>query len=513
MRRIALAALAAALLVPGSRERPRQRAPQRGARRRQRHARHPRPQRDGQRQDDQAAGPVPPGFIGVATQPPPGWTSKVQTSKLAKPVQTDDGPIDTQVSEVDWTAGAGAGIPAGQFANFPISVALPGRPGQTLTFKTVQTYSNGKVARWIGAPDSDQPAPTIDVTAKGGVLQDVAGGEAGPGPLPATATAGSKTATPVATRTVVEKQSANNTLAVIALIVGLLGLAAGATGLAVARRARGGERDRRLNELSGAAAADERSRPTRSADRPWCGSACRRCSRAHRPARPPRTACPLPDTSTTGCADRPTTAPQIALDDAGQRRPVAHHDIAVIQGVHQRGLIRSVPGRVVARPGQRRMRRERIEQRAVIRLTARLVVGQPIGERTIHTSRVDGDPGVGRPRAAAVTGGDDRRAAAWPSPNTTRQAGPIAKRDTARTKALRRVTRTHPMPARSPGLMGWPRTHDDARRRGFAAGVRRAGAPMVTVGAPSDIMLMVIAADTAEALTFVLQAGVGLCVR
>jgi uncharacterized protein YcnI len=184
----------------------------------------------------------PPGFIGVSTQPPPGWTSKVQTSKLAKPVETDDGPIDTQVSEVDWTAGSGAGIAAGQFANFPISVALPGRPGQTLTFKTVQTYSNGKVARWIGAPDSAQPAPTIDVTAKGGVLQDVAGGEAGPGPLPAAVLARSKASTPAATRTVVEKQSSNDTLAVIALIVGLLGLAAGGAGLAVARRARGGQR-------------------------------------------------------------------------------------------------------------------------------------------------------------------------------------------------------------------------------------------------------------------------------
>ena len=177
----------------------------------------------------------PPGFIGVSTQPPPGWTSKVQTSKLAKPVQTDDGPIDTQVSEVDWTAGSGAGIPPGQFANFPISVALPGRPGQTLTFKTVQTYSNGQVARWIGAPDSDQPAPTIDVTAKGGVLQDVAGGEAGPGPLPAATSTGSKTSTPAATRTVVEKQSRDKTLAIIALIVGLLGLAAGGAGLVVAR--------------------------------------------------------------------------------------------------------------------------------------------------------------------------------------------------------------------------------------------------------------------------------------
>jgi uncharacterized protein YcnI len=169
----------------------------------------------------------PPGFIAVATQPPPGWTSKVLTSKLAKPVQTDDGPVDTQVSEVDWTARAGAGIGPGEFANFPISVALPGRAGEVLTFKTVQTYSNGKVVRWIGAPDSEQPAPTIDVTAKGGVVQDVAGGEAGPAALPATA---------AATRTVVEKQSSSDTLSIVALIVGLLGLVAGGAALIGSRR-------------------------------------------------------------------------------------------------------------------------------------------------------------------------------------------------------------------------------------------------------------------------------------
>jgi uncharacterized protein len=185
----------------------------------------------------------PSGFIGVSTQPPPGWTAKVLTSKLAKPVQTDDGPIDTQVSEVDWKAGSGAGIKPGEFANFPISVAMPGKAGDVLTFKTVQTYSNGQVVRWIGAPDSDQPAPTIDVTAKGGVLQDVAGGEAGPGPLPSAAsTGGSTSAAPAATKTVVEKQSSDKTLAIIALIVGLLGLAAGTAGLVAARRARGGAR-------------------------------------------------------------------------------------------------------------------------------------------------------------------------------------------------------------------------------------------------------------------------------
>jgi Domain of unkown function (DUF1775) len=34
----------------------------------------------------------PPGFIGASLLPPPGFTARVITSKLAKPVQTDDGP-------------------------------------------------------------------------------------------------------------------------------------------------------------------------------------------------------------------------------------------------------------------------------------------------------------------------------------------------------------------------------------------------------------------------------------
>ena len=61
----------------------------------------------------------PPGFIGVSTQPPPGWTAKVLTSKLAKPVQTDEGPIDTQVSEVQWTGGLRRRHPAGPVRELP----------------------------------------------------------------------------------------------------------------------------------------------------------------------------------------------------------------------------------------------------------------------------------------------------------------------------------------------------------------------------------------------------------
>lgn len=183
----------------------------------------------------------PPGFIGVSTQPPPGWSSNVQTSKLATPVQTDDGPIDTQVSEVDWTAGSGAGIPAGQFANFPISVALPSRPGQTLTFKTVQTYSNGKVARWIGAPDSDSPAPTIDVVSSNSPAYDVSGDAGPPSALPASLTSGgsSSTTKPVSdasSSTQSSSDSASKGLGIAALVVGILALVVGGVALATRRR-------------------------------------------------------------------------------------------------------------------------------------------------------------------------------------------------------------------------------------------------------------------------------------
>ncbi|MEA2251297.1 MAG: hypothetical protein QOJ82_1694 [Solirubrobacteraceae bacterium] len=180
---------------------------------------------------------LPAGFLDVSTQPPPGWTSKVLTTKLAKPVQTDDGPVTTQVSQLILTARSGGGITPGHFADFPMLFVVPGRAGQQLTFKTVQTYSNGKVARWIGAQTADQPAPWVDVTAKGGVLEDVAGAEAGPGPLPASG-AGSTSATPPAaakTTTVVQKKSSSSGLSIAALIVGLLALALGGGALVAAR--------------------------------------------------------------------------------------------------------------------------------------------------------------------------------------------------------------------------------------------------------------------------------------
>ncbi|HEY2655561.1 MAG TPA: YcnI family protein, partial [Solirubrobacteraceae bacterium] len=111
---------------------------------------------------------LPSGFTSVDYQNVPGWNvSEVQT-KLTKPIQTDNGPVNQEVSQIIWTwTGPLGRVDNGQFIDFPLSVAIPGdAAGKTLKFKAVQSYSNGQVVRWIEPSlDDPNPAPTINVTA------------------------------------------------------------------------------------------------------------------------------------------------------------------------------------------------------------------------------------------------------------------------------------------------------------------------------------------------------------
>ncbi|MEA2217416.1 MAG: hypothetical protein QOJ35_42 [Solirubrobacteraceae bacterium] len=176
---------------------------------------------------------LPSGVLQALGAPPAGWTFSAKTKKLAKPITTDDGTVTAETTEVDFTGGR---IRPGDFASFPLTLSIPAsaKDGDVLAFPTVQHYSDGKTVRWIGAPDADMPAPTVDITAAGGALLDVTGGDAGPpATLPASLTGASKAASPAAT-TVVEKQSSG--LAVAALIVGALALILGAVALAASRR-------------------------------------------------------------------------------------------------------------------------------------------------------------------------------------------------------------------------------------------------------------------------------------
>jgi periplasmic copper chaperone A len=177
----------------------------------------------------------PPGFLDVSPEYMPGWSAEVVTTKLAKPVKTEDGEVTEGVKEVIWTGHGEQGkIPPGQFLAFPISTEIPGKAGEELPFKTLQYYDDGEVVRWIGSPESEHPAPQIDVTAEGGVLQDVAGSETAP-PNPGASSEGEVGASDDSSG-----DSGSETLAIVALIVGALGLLAGGAALLTSRRQRGG---------------------------------------------------------------------------------------------------------------------------------------------------------------------------------------------------------------------------------------------------------------------------------
>jgi periplasmic copper chaperone A len=179
---------------------------------------------------------LPSGFTGVDYENVPGWNAKVIETKLVTPIREGGETIDTEASQIVWTwAGPLGEVNNGQFVNFPLSLAIPeNATGKALEFRTVQTYSNGQVVHWIDPSlTSEHPSPRINVTAKGGVIEDVAGQEAGP--EAGQARAGQATPAP-STVTAKSNGTASKGLGITALILGALGLLVGLTALIAARR-------------------------------------------------------------------------------------------------------------------------------------------------------------------------------------------------------------------------------------------------------------------------------------
>jgi uncharacterized protein YcnI len=154
----------------------------------------------------------------AAVQAIPGWKVTVSKTKLTTPVTTDEGAsLDERVDLITWTA-TGAGIGAGEFQQFLVSVGLPSDT-DLLTFPTIQTYSNGDKVRWIekrpaGGAEPDHPLPELKLTA------------ASPSTASATVTTSTK-----------HDDNTAKTLAIVALIVGAIGLLVGVGGFATRRRA------------------------------------------------------------------------------------------------------------------------------------------------------------------------------------------------------------------------------------------------------------------------------------
>ena len=123
---------------------------------------------------------VPEGFGIDSFVPSPGWKRTVQSTGSGE---------ETVIDKVTWSGG---NVPTEEDAAFSF-LATP-TSSKSYTFQVRQTYKDGSVVDWSGAESSDTPAPTVE----------------------AKSTIGS---------------GGSSTLAVIALVVGAVGVVLGAIAL------------------------------------------------------------------------------------------------------------------------------------------------------------------------------------------------------------------------------------------------------------------------------------------
>lgn len=163
----------------------------------------------------------------VSILPMPGWSYVVTKAKLATPIDSHGNQITEAVSTVEWTAdSAAAAIKPGEFNQFTFSAGpLPDAP--TMTFKALQTYSDGEVVSWIeqAAPGSsttpEHPAPTLTLTAKPGA---------------ATPGTGSSESTRPSVSAVAATTTDNGGKATTGIVLGVIGIVLGALALGIVLR-------------------------------------------------------------------------------------------------------------------------------------------------------------------------------------------------------------------------------------------------------------------------------------
>lgn len=88
---------------------------------------------------------VPRGFEVTGVSSPDGWQSSVKGDSVV------------------WTGGE---IPEGEEQEFTFEAQVPAQAGEYV-WKAFDTYEDGSVSEWTGAPDSDNPASITEVVAGG----------------------------------------------------------------------------------------------------------------------------------------------------------------------------------------------------------------------------------------------------------------------------------------------------------------------------------------------------------
>ncbi|GAA4167348.1 YcnI family protein [Gryllotalpicola koreensis] len=157
-------------------------------------------------------------FTSVSYQSVPGWSAKVTTGTLPKPVTISGTSVTTAPTSVTFTATEG-GIAPGQFGVFTLSLGKVPDTGKVL-LPVTQSYSDGSVVKWdqptpASGEEPEHPAPTLYIND-----------------APPAGDTGIVSATPAPEASVAA--SDHSGLETAALVVGFAGLVIGAAGLVVA---------------------------------------------------------------------------------------------------------------------------------------------------------------------------------------------------------------------------------------------------------------------------------------
>ncbi|HEX8081147.1 MAG TPA: YcnI family protein [Jatrophihabitans sp.] len=194
---------------------------------------------------------LPPGqpLASVSVRPTKGWTYTLTKAKLATPISSGGSRVTEAVSVIEWkAASAQSGIKPGEFSRFTINAGpLPKAP--TMTFKAIQTYSDGEVVSWIeeaaagSTTELEHPAPVLKLAAASATSPAGAPSSTPPAatttppassaPAASTAPAGSTaSATPSQSQLTVSGSSDGGSGTNTAIVLGALGVLLGGVALA-----------------------------------------------------------------------------------------------------------------------------------------------------------------------------------------------------------------------------------------------------------------------------------------
>jgi uncharacterized protein YcnI len=163
-------------------------------------------------------------FTSVSVKPVEGWTAKVVTTDLPKPVTVAGTTVTKAPTLVVWTADKAHEIGQHEYQSFSLSVGTLPAEGTVVVLPAVQTYTDGTVVNWDqkaaeGQAEPEHPAPSFTTTAAAAGHSHGTAGEASPATAPAARTAGTG-------------------MAVWGLVLGALGTVLGAAALVLAGRRR-----------------------------------------------------------------------------------------------------------------------------------------------------------------------------------------------------------------------------------------------------------------------------------